>query len=149
MRRAAMMTPRVLSHRTKRQSQRECCIRIGTATKGSEASRGHFGISLPLRLLAHLGPALELAIDAALLARWGRSWAGWRAREGLRRGLEHALGPGRVTQRADVSRQNVSARASGRTARNRSWPVRNSSSPYLSETRTIRASRSRRRVLCS
>ncbi|GEJ58035.1 hypothetical protein AMYX_27760 [Anaeromyxobacter diazotrophicus] len=45
---------------------------------------------LPLRLLAHLGPTLELAVDAALLARWGRSWAGWRAREGLRRGLEHA-----------------------------------------------------------
>jgi pimeloyl-ACP methyl ester carboxylesterase len=45
---------------------------------------------LPLRLLAHLGPALELAVDAALLARWGRTWAGWQVREGLRRRLERA-----------------------------------------------------------
>jgi len=43
---------------------------------------------LPLRLLAHLGPALELAVYAALLARWGRTWAGWQVREGLRRRLE-------------------------------------------------------------
>ena len=47
---------------------------------------------------------------------------------------------------ADVSRQKVSARAAGRTARKRSWPVRNSSSPYFSATKMILARR-RRRIL--
>jgi pimeloyl-ACP methyl ester carboxylesterase len=62
----------------------------GLVTIGAPADPGRG--YLPLRLLAHLGPALELAIDAALLARWGRSWAGWQAREGLRRGLVRAPG---------------------------------------------------------
>jgi pimeloyl-ACP methyl ester carboxylesterase len=60
----------------------------GLVTIGAPADPGKG--DLPLRLLAHVGPALELAIDAAMLARWSRTWAGWLAREGLRRGLGHA-----------------------------------------------------------
>jgi pimeloyl-ACP methyl ester carboxylesterase len=66
----------------------------GLVTIGAPADPGK-GF-LPLRLLALLGPALELAIDAAMLARWGRSWAGWQAREGLRRGLGRAPGGARL-----------------------------------------------------
>ncbi len=60
----------------------------GLVTIGAPADPGKG--YLPVRLLAHLGPAFELAIDAALLARWGRTWVGWRAREGLREGLSRA-----------------------------------------------------------
>lgn len=66
----------------------------GLVTIGAPADPGK-GYLL-LRLLAHLGPAFELAVDAALLARWGRSWAGWSAREGLRRGLSRAPGGARL-----------------------------------------------------
>jgi pimeloyl-ACP methyl ester carboxylesterase len=64
----------------------------GLVTIGAPANPGK-GF-LPLRLLAHMGPSLELAVDAAMLARFGQSWMAWHAREGLRRGL--ALGPQRV-----------------------------------------------------
>jgi pimeloyl-ACP methyl ester carboxylesterase len=64
----------------------------GLVTIGAPANPGK-GF-LPLRLLAHLGPGFELAVDAAMLALWGRSWAGWHARERLRRGLAHM--PGRL-----------------------------------------------------
>ena len=39
-----------------------------------------------------------------------------------------------IYHRAYAEGPNVSARAAGRTARKRSWPVRNSSSPYFSAT---------------
>jgi pimeloyl-ACP methyl ester carboxylesterase len=58
----------------------------GLVTIGAPADPGKG--YLPLRLAARLGPAFELAVDAALLARWGPTWASWRAREGLRRVLE-------------------------------------------------------------
>jgi pimeloyl-ACP methyl ester carboxylesterase len=57
----------------------------GLITIGAPADPGKG--YLPLRLLAHLGPALELAVDAAMLARWGRTWLGWQTRRGLRGGL--------------------------------------------------------------
>lgn len=60
----------------------------GLVTIGAPADPGKG--YLPLRLLAHLGPALELGVDAALLAGWGHRWAGWRLREALRHSLERA-----------------------------------------------------------
>jgi len=62
----------------------------GLITIGAPADPGKG--YLPLRLLAHLGPAFEVAVDAALLVRWGPMWIGWRARETLRRALERAPG---------------------------------------------------------
>jgi pimeloyl-ACP methyl ester carboxylesterase len=73
----------------------------GLVTIGAPADPGK-GF-LPLRMLAHLGPAFELAIDAAFLAQWGRTWAGWRAREGLRRGLALAPGGARLAARLVAS----------------------------------------------
>ncbi len=60
----------------------------GLITIGAPADPGK-GF-LPLRLLAHLGPALELGIDAAMMARWTGQWAGYHAREGIRQALRRA-----------------------------------------------------------
>jgi pimeloyl-ACP methyl ester carboxylesterase len=60
----------------------------GLVTIGAPADPGKG--YLPLRLAAHLGPVLELAVDVALLARWGPAWAAWHARDRLRRGLQRA-----------------------------------------------------------
>jgi pimeloyl-ACP methyl ester carboxylesterase len=60
----------------------------GLVTVGapSDPGKGY----LPLRLLAHAGPHLELAVEAVLAAAWGRDAVAWRAREALRLALRGA-----------------------------------------------------------
>ncbi len=60
----------------------------GLVTIGAPADPGKG--YLPTRLMARFGPAFELAIDGALLAHWGRAWATWQVRHGLRRAVARA-----------------------------------------------------------